>query len=442
MPTKHLSILSANLLVGLFAGLFLFTQPTQATTQDDIASKNLQIQELERQIAEYQTQIDQRQGAAKSLSNEIGILNARINSVQLEIRSLALSIGKTNDEIFTTQQSIAIAEEKILMRKGALANALRLLNHLEQDNLVEVVLKNNSLSDFFNQVNDLTSTQDNLRINIDEIKSLKTDLETEQDKLEDQRSELENLKSIQEIQRRSAEQTKNNKNNLLKVTKGEESKFQNLVKQSKADIEKIRAQIYYLQQNGVTAEDAVKFGELAAIRAGIRPAYLIAVLEIESGLGRNVGRCNRPEDPPEKNWRKIMHVRDHQPFLDITAQLGLNPDTTAVSCPQFVNGKRNGWGGAMGPAQFIPSTWIAYRDQVARITGHNPANPWNIEDAFTASATKLANAGAGAKTRAAEVAASKAYYSGNSRCATASCNSYANAIQNKAAQIEQDLWYN
>ena len=132
--------------------------------------------------------------------------------------------------------------------------------------------------------------------------------------------------------------------------------------------------------------------------------------------------------------------RDIQPFLQITAELGMDPEITPVSCPmKNSDGSFNGWGGAMGPAQFIPSTWVGYAARVAQIVGRAIADPWNIEDAFTASAIKLANAGATGKTAAAEIAASKAYFSGNSRCSTAVCNSYANNVQRVAAQLQQNL---
>jgi membrane-bound lytic murein transglycosylase B len=58
------------------------------------------------------------------------------------------------------------------------------------------------------------------------------------------------------------------------------------------------------------------------------------------------------------------------------------------------NGKQVGWGGAMGPAQFIPSTWMGYRAKVTALTGHATANPWDIRDAFLASAIKLKGDGA------------------------------------------------
>ena len=121
-------------------------------------------------------------------------------------------------------------------------------------------------------------------------------------------------------------------------------------------------------------------------------------------------------------------------FISITSALGLNPDSLKVSKePSY------GCGGAMGPAQFIPTTWLGYQAEVARITGHNPVNPWNFQDAFTASAIKLARGGATSKERVGEIRASKAYISGRSDCATVTCNNYANMIQQKAAVIQQNL---
>ena len=66
----------------------------------------------------------------------------------------------------------------------------------------------------------------------------------------------------------------------------------------------------------------------------------------------------------------------------------------------------------MGIAQFMPTTWLAYKDRIAAMTGHNPPNPWVPVDAFTASAIKLANAGANAQTYEAERKAYAIYIGG------------------------------
>jgi membrane-bound lytic murein transglycosylase B len=93
----------------------------------------------------------------------------------------------------------------------------------------------------------------------------------------------------------------------------------------------------------------------------------------------------------------------------------------------------------MGPAQFIPTTWVSYEADVIRITGHNPPNPWNFQDAFSASAIKLSRGGASTQDRIGETRAAKAYISGNPACSTYTCINYAATILQKAADIERDL---
>jgi membrane-bound lytic murein transglycosylase B len=98
-----------------------------------------------------------------------------------------------------------------------------------------------------------------------------------------------------------------------------------------------------------------------------------------------------------------------------------------------------GCGGAMGPAQFLPTTWLLYEKRVAELTGHNPPNPWNVEDAFTAAALFLADRGAASKTVAGETSAAKAYISGSQSCNRYVCRSYASRIISLARDIENTL---
>jgi membrane-bound lytic murein transglycosylase B len=76
------------------------------------------------------------------------------------------------------------------------------------------------------------------------------------------------------------------------------------------------------------------------------------------------------------------------------------------------DGSQLGWGGGMGPAQFIPSTWIGYKDKVSALTGKSPADPWDIRDAFMAAALLLKNNGADG-TRDGEWKAAMRYFSGS-----------------------------
>ena len=98
---------------------------------------------------------------------------------------------------------------------------------------------------------------------------------------------------------------------------------------------------------------------------------------------------------------------DVNDFLTTCKELGRDPYSTPVSCPMSF-----GYGGAMGPAQFIPSTWVVYKNRVKAITG-KPADPWNIKDAFLAAALYLSDYGAMKQTYNGEWRAAMIYFSGS-----------------------------
>ena len=101
--------------------------------------------------------------------------------------------------------------------------------------------------------------------------------------------------------------------------------------------------------------------------------------------------------------------RDIEPFKRIMSALGRNPEGTPLSCPFG-----GGYGGAMGPSQFIPSTWELYKDKIANALGiSGMPNPWEPKHAFMASAVFLAELGADNGGYTAERTAALKYYAGS-----------------------------
>jgi membrane-bound lytic murein transglycosylase B len=95
----------------------------------------------------------------------------------------------------------------------------------------------------------------------------------------------------------------------------------------------------------------------------------------------------------------------------------------------------------MGPAQFIPSTWVLYQSRIARAAGHpgTPANPWNNLDAFTATALLMADNGATAKTRDAERLAALRYFAGWGGATNPAYSFYGDGVMGFADQFEADI---
>lgn len=425
-----------SLLVIFSFSFFLFNS-SNADVQNEISERERQIQELEKQKEEYQNQITQKQSEARTLEGEVFIFDTQIKKLQLEIKTLDLAIQQTGLEIDETIKSVDEAFLKIEKIKQSLAQFLRLVHQSDQETLLEILLKNRDLSDFFGNLESIRASQEKAQVTIKELKQLKIELEQKQDELVEQKTEQVGLRNIQQIQKQEVDVKKKEKNDILKVTKGEEKKFQELVKKTSQDIERLRGQVRFLLEQGITLEEALRYGQLAAIRVGIRPAFLLAILDVESGIGRNVGTGNWLDDMYNCYLRlgKVSRAEtEKNAFFAIIGKLGLDANSVKVSrAPSY------GCGGALGPAQFIPSTWLLYEPEVARLTGHGLPNPWSIEDAFMAAAIYLGNAGAISRTPLAEIKAANTYLSGKANCRQSICRYYSNLVLQKAAEIEKDL---
>lgn len=375
----------------LFLCFSLFTVPAYAQVQNEEERKALESQlgELEKQIEEHEATIAKYKAEGKTLSNEISALNAKIAKANAQIKALNLELAKLNEDINETQRQINRTENSIGSHKDAIGKYLRDLYESDQAGLMEVVLSNNEFSDFFGYIENVTLAQQNLRVSLAEITRLREDLVVQKDQLATKKEDTENFRRIQESQKNSVQATQSQKNKLLQVTKGKESEYQKILKETQASAAQIRTRIFQLLGGGeLTFEAAYDFAKLAEGATGVRSALILAILHRESLLGKNVGRCSyktamSPGIPPQPRKRDDISI-----FLDLLKRLNLDPDSefVKVSCPISAHGS---FGGAMGPAQFIPSTWKIYEAKIAAVTGSNPPSPWNNADAFAATAVYM-----------------------------------------------------
>ena len=381
MPSTRFFKLTIFLIV---SGFFVFNLACLAQTTNDEQRQQLenQLATLEKQISDYQNTITQYQQQGKTLTNEIKSLEAQIAKLNLQIKAINLNLEKLNQEIGDTQTQISSAEDNIAFNKDALSQVLQNLYENGDKTILEIFLTSPNLSDFYDEVNDLILIQDNLRLTLNKIIQLRNDLLDQKQQLALEKTDQENLKNYQASQKQQIQNTQTQKNEILKVTKGKESEYQKLVADTKKTAAEIRKQIFQFLGGGeLDFEKAYELASYAERATNVDAALLLAVLDRESALGQNVGQCN---------YQTAMNpTRDIPIFLQIVAELNLQQSLASgilkVSCAN----KDGAYGGAMGPAQFLPSTWILYKDKVAKITGNNPPSPWNNSDAFVATAVYL-----------------------------------------------------
>ncbi|MEK7608064.1 MAG: lytic murein transglycosylase [Patescibacteria group bacterium] len=433
------ALLQILILCAILTSLFFgnATAPTASTLaanspQEERAGLEKQLQELESQIDQYQDQIKQYEKQGKTLKGEVDKLNAQISKLNLQIKSVNITLKDLDGKIVSTETKIGETQENITLKEDALSELIRQIQQAEADTFLEILLKNPTLSDFFDHVNNLSLVQGGLRTTILQIKDLQQALEEDKEELTLARADAEAAKSFRESQRQETDRTKSEKNNLLVVTKGQESKYQALLQKTKANAAQIRSRLFeFLGGGELSFEDAYRFAKIAGDATGVRPAFILAILDRESALGQNVGRCKYNEIFPSTGKPAMHPTRDVPAFLKIVSALGLQPDSVTVSCPN-----RDGtYGGAMGPAQFIPSTWAGYADDVASVTGRSPASPWNNGDAFVAAGLYLRDAGASTNERN----AAARYYCGTRWNRSVCTNVYGAKVVERASKFQEDI---
>ncbi|MFH0851991.1 MAG: lytic murein transglycosylase [bacterium] len=408
------------------AVFFVWIAGARGSVDDLRSSLQQDLDKVQAEINQYRAKINVAQTQGKTLKREMQLLTDKGKELELQIKQTDLILQQTQLGINDKTSEIEKQEVKLNREKALLAQYLQGLYEIDQSSMLALVFSQKNLSDIFGEMNSLETLQRRTYDTISEIKITKKELEDQKQELSDRKEEELQLKSLQQIQRGALRLQQAEKDSLLKQTKGEETAYQALLKKATADATAIRKQIYMLEGVGLsmTLEDAYKHAKFAADRTGVRPAFLLAVLKQESSWGTNVGKGT---------WKKDMRVADQKAFVQICDELNLDPDQMPVSRrPSY------GWGGAMGPAQFLPTTWLAYKDRVAALTGHNPPSPWDIDDAFTAAALKLANAGANQRTADIEWKAAMIYFAGNN-WGKAVYSFYGDSVMELARVIQEQL---
>ena len=383
------------------------------------------------------------QNAISALKKKITGLEAQINQGTLMVKDLSLQI---ND----TQVSIDKTTLKIQESQNQIATILRAI-YREDQKPPFIILLEGSLSDFFSNVAYLESLNGRVSGLLESTTNLKSYLEGAKNKMDTEKGKLQTTIKVQSLQKQEQLQNQKQQAANLKLT---EAQYQQQLS-DKAAADKKAASIKTRIFDLLGVSDAPNFGEAVSIAqyvssvTGVRAALILAILTQESNLGKNVGQCylkNATTGDGIKiktgaaSPRTMSPKRDVQPFLKLIEEinqgkaLARDPFSTPVSCVIYYNGAPYGWGGAMGPSQFIPSTWVGlgYGKKVTAITGRQ-SDPWDIRDAFLATGLLLRDNGA----KTSEFNAAMKYYCGNS------CSSYdkfyGNSVISIANQYEADI---
>ncbi len=413
----------------------------QVTSAEERAQLEAELKVLEQEIKEKEAILKSQQQKTGTLKKDVALLTSQIETAKLKIRAKTIAINKLGQEINQKSKAINDLESEIGRERSSMAQLIKKTNEIDQKGATYVLLSADSVSDFYQDLDDFLSVKQSLYASVNKIKQIKSLTEDQKEQLESKKEDELDAKSSLDYQKKVVEQSEKEKKTLLQISQSKEKEYQAVLAERQKRVTEIRNKLFSFAGGNTKAipfAQAYEYAEAASAKTGVRTAFILAILTQESNLGKNVGTCNRAGDPPSKSWKNVMSpTRDQAPFKRITEALGLNPDTTPVSCP-IAGG---GWGGAMGPAQFIPSTWESVAEEVASDLGVSIANPWRAQDAIMASAVYLKRRGAVGGESAERNAACR-YYSGRSCDGKRPPNSfYGNNVMSIARSVQSDIDY-
>lgn len=409
MLNKKLAILTSTLVFSI-AAFALPKASFSATCDANIDGKSDQelqavLAECDKEIAAQQAILDQNQKQQVSLKQGISDLTASISKSSLQIKAQNAQIKKLGSNINEKQQYITELSAKMDDIKKSIGQIIRRSFASNNSSVIEILLSSSNLSDFFKNSDNYSQINGKLHDLVLELSGVKTTTESEKKDLEDKKAQVEKLKYEQEQTKKLLEGLKKEKQQILDVTKGQETAYKKII----ADKERLKNQIRNRLFRTVGGEE-LTFGEALKViqpyesTLGVNSALILAVLTQETSvdglIGKNLGKCFYNQSANNANGT-VMSGSQIPSFLAIMSDLGLNPNTTPVSCPIYSDGA---YGGAMGPAQFMPKTWFdigtgfGFKNRVGAVIGSEFPSPFENKDSFVGTGLYLKDAQSICKT--------------------------------------------
>lgn len=384
---------------------FVYAQEKTEEEKKIEEEKKEKEEEYEEKKDKYEKKVKKEEKKKQSLQGDLGAVKQSLGATKRTINEVLSDIEKKEKDIDRHDAQIKSLNGKIELYKTSLADIIRKAYYTSGSHSVTFVVENTEGDRFLKKKDNLGGVRK---------------------KIVDVVAQVEDAKKLQEKKKQELNDLKKEKENLLAEHKQKESsllaqstavqaeiiKVDKSISELNAKLSQVESKLSALLGDSFDTDDIIEAAKFASKKTGVRKSFILGMLVVETNLGRFTGGCTYKKSKMGDKNSKI--------FKRICKDLDYNYKKKKVSCPLSY-----GIGGAMGVAQFMPTTWVGYESKISSYTGHSPADPWSLTDGVMAMAIKLANDGASSKKG--EFNAARRYYCG-SRLDRSVCVNYGNKV--------------
>jgi murein DD-endopeptidase MepM/ murein hydrolase activator NlpD len=206
---------------------------TAAEIQKKIDEQNSQLAAVNKEIAQYQAQLDATSAKKTTLQN-------KLNGIIVSLKKTAASITATKTKLTTTQlqlkqlsNTIADTQHTIADNKAGLGESIRLMHMEDRRSLPAQVLGSEDISSAWKMIDRTAVIQDAVRAQIEELAAEEAKLSQAKDETDKKKKTLEEQQKTLVAQQGSITATKKAQDELLAQTKAQEAAYQELLKKKK-----------------------------------------------------------------------------------------------------------------------------------------------------------------------------------------------------------------
>lgn len=349
----------------------------------DIADKEAEIKALEKKIQDLLEKREATGEQADVLQQEVQRLQYELEKMQLQVRQTHAGIANTLNQQEEAKKRLVSLDQEIAHQEQQLRIFIKLLYENSQQSLLHMMLSSNSFSEALAQQQAIQEIQNRIAQSLETLQKNYEEVKKEQGSLAEKELSLRHLYTALAEQQQTQETFKQRQEQLLQTKQHEASVLDHRIAEARIVRSEIEKHVFQLKGAGVEIKlnDAFDMARYAGTLTGVRPALIMAVLKVETNVGENLGSGVFPDD---------MQPESREAFLRVTKKLGVDPAKSPISArPRSYRG----WGGAMGPGQFMPATWETIETRIAGLMKKTVANPYELSDAFVGTAIMLADRG-------------------------------------------------
>ncbi|OHA08795.1 MAG: hypothetical protein A3B37_00375 [Candidatus Sungbacteria bacterium RIFCSPLOWO2_01_FULL_59_16] len=207
------------------------------TIRRKIEEKSEEIKRLEAEAERYRTTLGDLGREASTLSARVKAIEHTLQRLEANIRLTNAKVERANLEIRSLEDGIVEATSAIDTGRGRLGHFLGLLAERERETPLEIFAKHDSISSFFDSLDQIIGIQANLQDALAELRRSREALRERKSSAETKRLEQKALAQDLADQKAVEIEERRGRSSLLAETRNQERRYQELL----ADVEKKRS---------------------------------------------------------------------------------------------------------------------------------------------------------------------------------------------------------